>query len=154
MSEELTEVGSIWGDILFVLIFVLGGLAVLYWGISIYSELFDAMEQQPPVINFKRGAFHLIGGGVVLIAGAASIIPFLVTHRLKITPGKNVKLFSNISMIVALVCLIPTILGPTVAYYVVGDYLEARQYHECPRKVSGPIYMRTVVFTRGVPCEE
>lgn len=129
-----------------LLLFVVGVVMVAV-PISALHDMLTQIDSQSEMVVFEKGAFYLFGGGLLLILLFIWVTYALITN--KPLPKKLEKMgFTVLGVCLALIFIVPITLHMAVEQNMID-----KGYVICEAKSTQWLHVRTIVYTKTLPCD-
>ena len=128
------------------IIFLLAGIAALYYGVTASLDISESMSSQKSTFMFEKSLFYLYGVGVGLL-----VYPFLIIYKnvLKLTVNESMSKWASI-ILLASVAL--TFILPQIMHYYIDTYTEENNYQICREQSHRWLHVVTIVYAKDGQC--
>ena len=143
-TDEISQ--SKWQVLGSTIIFMLLGLASIYFAFTVTKELYIDFSQKSNVIIFNKAGFYFYGVALVLLV-FPSIVIYTKVFRLTISKQKETWL-----NYVLLFGLIITFAVPHITHNYTDSIMNKYNYQKCRDKSDRALYIVTVVYAKNGRC--
>jgi len=131
-----------------LLVFLILGVSLVIVPVNFFTEMFNEIKTQSEDVYLYKGAYYLLGGGLVLIL---MVVGFAYPKIISKPMTSNMEKAFIIAFVGSFILIF---LLPNLIHYIVDDYLQDKKYFICESKSKQWLHNKTIVYTKKMPCSE